>query len=1159
MSLRFIIGGSGSGKSTALQEEIIKRADAEPGRQFIIIVPDQFTMQTQKEIVERTPRKGIMNIDVQSFGRLCHRLADEVGASDRIVLDDTGKNLLLRRIAGQMAEELPAIGSSLKHSGYIHEVKSVISEFMQYGLGVEEVQRLIDYAEGKKLLQAKLRDVKKIYAAFQEWLGQDYIAKEEKLEILAGDILKSEKLKGSVVAFDGFTGFTPVQDLVITQLLSVCSEVIVTIILPAAELESYRKYPEEHRLFSLSDKTMRSLEQLAHNAGCARGEDLRMREGTVYRYEGRPVLDFLEQNLFRGRDAVYTEETGEELSCFVARDPKAELREIFRRIRTLTRERGLAYRDIAVVSGDLERYAPYAEELAAQYDIPIFLDNNQKLEQNPFVEWMRSAFEIVAKDFPYESMMHFLKSGMTDVDAEDADALENYLIATGLRGESAWKKNFTRRPKYLKEEEGALERLNAIREQIMGMLRPLSEVKRGGSAEQITTALYRFITENSIFEKLEAYVDMFHEAGDMAREKEYAQIYRYVCELLEQIAALLKDEELSLNEYLEILEAGIAEIKVGVLPLDVDRVVIGDMERTRLKPIRVLFFAGVNDGVVPKASGSGGMISDLDREFLASSGFALAPTPRQQMFIQRLYLYHVMSRPAEQLIVSYAQMDPKGDSIRPSYLIGVLRQMFLKLRMTAAETQLTDPGLRRAQTAEQLSLYAAGMLADDEREALFTLYDALREEDAAAAEALAEAAFYRYHPKRLSEKGTEGLYGRILKNSVSRMEQFAECAYAHYLKYGIRLQPRETHALQSFDIGNLYHAVLENFGRCMEQEGLDWKELSGPNMERLLKQCIKYAAAEYGAELLSQDARTSYQWRQMERVLRRTLQITQYQLSKGDFVPVKYESDFQREVVLPGQGGRMLLQGKIDRLDRMAQDGKLYLKVTDYKSGQRKLAIESIYAGMQLQLLLYLKEAVNQLKKEHPGEEVIPAAAFYYILRDPIVEVKGGADTETEEAAVAAREEILAELRKELRVTGLISADEQVVMGLDRTGASASDVIRVRRKKDGEYYKDSEVIGAADLQLLMDYVEQKVAELGSGILSGEKAAAPFDEDSCKYCAHKEICPFDRKLPGCRYRSSKLDKDTAWELIRKKMGCEPEENAGDPADVNNENKGGEDNG
>ena len=1132
MSLRFIIGASGSGKSTALQEEIIRRAQAEPGRQFIIVVPDQFTMQTQKEIVERTPGKGIMNIDVQSFGRLCHRLSDEVGETERIVLDDTGKNLLLRRIAGQLAEELPAIGSSLKRSGYIHEVKSVISEFMQYGLGVEEVQRLIDHAEGKKLLQAKLKDIQKIYEAFQDWLGQEYIAKEERLDILAGDILKSEKLKGSIVAFDGFTGFTPVQNNVITQFLSVCSEVIVTVIMPPAEAESYRAHPEEHRLFALSDKTMRSLEQLAQNAGCGRGEDLYMQEGTVYRYKGRPVLDFLEQNLFRGGDQVYPEETAPELSCFAAKDPKAELREIFRRIRKLTREQGLAYRDIAVVSGDPERYAPYAEQLAAQYDIPIFLDNNQKLEHNPFVEYLRSAFETAAGDFPYESVMHFLKCGMADVDPEEVDALENYLIATGLRGERAWNKPFTRCPRYLKEDAEALERINRTREKVCEILRPLTELKKGGTAVQITEAVYRFITENAIFDKLEDYVAFFHESGDVVREKEYSQIYRYICELLEQIAGLLHDEELTLQEYREILEAGISEIKVGVLPLDVDRVVIGDMERTRLKPIRVLFFAGVNDGAVPRAGSSGGMISDPDREFLAASGFALAPTPRQKMYIQRLYLYHVMSRPADQLIVSFSQMDPTGESIRPSYLIGVLRRMFPKLRVEAAEEKSPDPGRRAAMVAEGLSAFAAGALTDTEKTSFFTLYDMLHEENAPLTEALTDAAFYRYHPKKLSEQASADLYGRALKNSVSRMEQFAECAYAHYLKYGMRLQERETHALQSFDIGNLYHAVLEQFGYGMEEEGMGWPELTDADIRRLLVQSMDRAVGAYGAERLMQDARTAYQWKSMERVLLRTLQMTKYQLSKGRFVPAKYESTFQRELKLDGNGERMQLTGKIDRLDILEEGGRQYLKVTDYKSGKKKLEIKNVYAGTQLQLLLYLREAVMQAKKEHPEKTVLPAAAFYYILKDPIIDLKGVAEENAEDV-------INAELRKELRVTGLISADEAVVCGLDKTGESTSDVIRVQRKKDGGYYKYSEVVSEEDLDLLMDYVENKVTELGSGIRSGEKAAAPFEEDSCKYCSHREICPFDKKLPGCRIRGVKLNEEAAWELIRKKMGTPKE--------------------
>ncbi|MBR1470448.1 MAG: exodeoxyribonuclease V subunit gamma, partial [Lachnospiraceae bacterium] len=909
---------------------------------------------------------------------------------------------------------------------------------------------------------------------------------------------------------------------VITQLMEVCSEVIVTLILPPKELESYRRVMDEHRLFSLSMKTMRSLEQLAQNAGCGRGKDLLLPEQPVYRYLGNPVLAFLEQSLFRGGELVYTGETGEALQCFTAKDPKAELREIFRRIRHLTRCEGMAYRDIAVVSGDLERYVPYAEQLAAEYDIPVFLDNNRKLEQNPFVEFMRSGLETAAKGYPYESMMHFLKSGMAAIDPERIDALENYLIAAGIRGEKAWKNGFTRRPAYLKEDEEGFAKINATRAEVMKLLQPLTEVKKGGSALRITEALYRFITQNHVYERLEEYVAQFHEEHDAVREKEYSQIYRYVCELLEQIAQLLKEENLTLEEYLEILEAGIAEIKVGVLPLDVDRVVIGDMERTRLKPIRVLFFAGVNDGVVPKVSSSGGMISDLDREFLSASGFTLAPTPRQQMFIQRLYLYHVMSRPSERLVVSYAKTDQKGESIRPSYLIGVLQQMFPKMQTGLAEENKE----KRSKTAEMLSAFASGGLPEEEKKVFFTLFDELRSEEALTAQRLVAAAYYRYHPKKLADTEMEGLYGKMLKNSVSRMEQFASCAYAHYLKYGLHLAERETAALKRMDIGNLYHAVLEMYGRLLKEQGYQWQTVPKEAGAGLLARAMELAAGEYGAELLEQDARTAYRWKQMQQVLQRSVESIRYQLAQGDFRTEAFESDFKR--ILPvGDGGEtMLLTGKIDRLDVMAKEDKLYLKVTDYKSGSRKLAMEKIYAGLQLQLLLYLREAAEKMRLRYPQREVVPAALFYYILKDPIVKLTD---------ASADEKQILGELHKELRVTGLISSAPEVVAGLDHSGADTSDVIRVGKKKDGSYKSGSEVLAPGELRLLMDYVEKKVSGLGREILSGEKAAAPFNEESCEFCAHREICGFDVKLPGCRYRGTKLDAQTAWEKIRADMG------------------------
>ena len=306
MSLRFYVGGSGSGKSTRLEEDIIMRSMKEPERQFLIIVPDQFTMQTQKEMVERHPAGGIMNIDVQSFGRLAYRVFEEVGQSNQMVLDDTGKNLILRRVAANLSEELPTIGKSLKKTGYIHEVKSVISEFMQYGLGVEEVDKLLQYSEKKPVLSSKLLDLKKIYQNFLTYLGDKYITTEERLDLLTKALGKSNQLKNSVVAFDGFTGFTPVQNRVIRQLLSMCQEVIVTIIMPAEEKQLLHTFGDEHQLFSLSRKTMHAMEQLAADCGAGRGEDVYLLEKPVMRYCNQPALAYLEENLFRNQKNPYT-------------------------------------------------------------------------------------------------------------------------------------------------------------------------------------------------------------------------------------------------------------------------------------------------------------------------------------------------------------------------------------------------------------------------------------------------------------------------------------------------------------------------------------------------------------------------------------------------------------------------------------------------------------------------------------------------------------------------------------------------------------------------------------------------------------------------------------------------------------------------------------
>ncbi len=1140
--LKFYIGASGYGKTTKIIDDIIERSIKEPDRQFTIIVPDQFTMQTQKDVVLRHPRKGIMNIDVQSFGRLGHRLADEVGEKDRLILDDTGKNLILRKLSADLENKLPVIGSSIKKTGYIHEVKSAISEFEQYGIAPADIDKLMEFTSGKPFLKGKLSDLKRLYEEMNKFCGERFITREEKLDVLADAVSKSERLKGSIVAFDGFTGFTPVQNNVITALMRTCSEVWMSIIIPAGEYENYRKHNEDHRLFSLSMRTVFSMEQLAHDADCGRMEDELLSDDKKNRFAERKALSCLEKSIFRSGSKPFSEELSDEIRLFFADDPRAELREIFIRIAEMTLEQGYAYRDIAVAVGDTERYLPYVDELSEEFGIPVFADNSHSLEMNPFAEFIRSGLETVAEGFTYETVIHFLRSGLTGISKEDVDLLDNYLFATGMRGEKKWSQAFARMPKYMKhmdrndgaaesENNGktgtqlsvkALEHINDVRGQVYDMLTPLLKVKKGKTASEITKALYEFIVSANIADQLNNCARRFGEMGDQASKKEYEQVYRYICELLEQIHALLGDEPMDIAEYTEIIKAGISELRVGVIPLDVDRVVIGDTERTRFKPVKVMFLAGLNDGIVPASNSSGGIISDLDREFLAGSGFELAPTPRQKMYIQRLYMYHVMTRPSERLVLSYSRMNSMGESLRPSYLVAQIKKMFPGLEEIAASDRCgvdLMPGGRGEVRLlpELLNRYASGSISNEETGFLRTLLIRCREKAPALCNELIEKAFIKYASNPLSPKAVAMLYGNMLKESTSSLQGFAGCPYSHFLRFGMRLNEREVSAIDSRDTGIIYHGILQRFGEVLKEEGMDWGDVDEEFLDKMLDHILKQIAAEMGQETLYQDAKTAYQLKRVRRIAGRSASVLCYQASKSDFKPIEYERKFAREISDDKAAGKISITGTIDRIDTCDRDDKKFVKIVDYKSGENTFKFAELYYGMRMQLPLYLEEAVRFLSNESK-KETVPAAFFYFTLKDPLVPFDGVDESSYEEYCDSY-------LKNALIPDGWFTNEAVPALdtGLAETGKS--DAIKLRLKKDGTPYSGSTILSESEMKKMMEFTSGKLEKTGKEILAGKKDISPM-EDSCKYCPYKELCGFDARIRGYERRKMELGEDEA---------------------------------
>ena len=666
MALQFYFGPSGSGKSKRLHQDVLHMAAKDPDCNFLFLVPDQFTMQTQMDLVKESPGGGIMNIDVLSFGRLTHRIFEETGYGRKPVLDDTGKSLVLRKVASSVKENLPVLSGNLNKIGYIHEIKSAISEFKQYGLSVERVGELAEFSKSRGTLYYKLKDLKTLYQAFDAYVAERFITTEDTLALLSRAVHESKIMKNSVVIFDGFTGFTPIQYRLIAELMELSRMVIVSVTL--GEGENPYRIMGEQELFYLSKKTVRDLQKWAQKRNVRQAEDVYLGKGGLPRFRESRELAHLEKQLFRYPLKPYEESQKDSIPAIQIREamsPAGEVRGACILIKKLVLEQNYSYRDIAVVTGELETYGDFFEREAATYDIPVFIDRTRGILLNPFLEYIRSALRIVLQNFSYESVFHYLRSGLADFTMEETDLLENYILATGIKGRKKWGELFTR---------NATEQINELRARLYGQITPL--LQKQETASGYVKALYEFIVAGRIQEKLLIFEEQFRADGEQEQAKEYAQIYRLVMELLNQIEGLLREEAMTLQEFADILDSGFAEIEVGTIPGGVDRVIVGDMERTRLNQVKVLLFLGVNDGNIPRNANKGGIISDIDREFLKDSDIELAPTPRQQMFTQRLYLYMNMTKPSERLYLSYARISSDGKTLRPSYLIDTVKDLF---------------------------------------------------------------------------------------------------------------------------------------------------------------------------------------------------------------------------------------------------------------------------------------------------------------------------------------------------------------------------------------------------------------------------------------------------------------------------------------------------
>ena len=1156
MGVRFILGPSGAGKTRYLYKEIIDKAEANPQKNYIIVVPEQFTMAVQRDIVTMHPRHGVMNIDIVSFNRLAFRVFEELGINKLSILDDTGKTLVLRHVIEDKKKELKLFKDKLKYFGFVEEMKSSISELYQYGISPDDLESIVREAKGHKSTMMKLDDIRVIYEGFKEYVknmsGDDnvYITKEEVLSGLCEAVKASEIIKNSEIYLDGFTGFTPVQNRLIQLLMEYSKGVNITLAIDACECNSLTSTGfvdvKEHELFAMSKTTVNTLISLAADRRVQIEKPVIIDMHDMSRFKENDVLLHVEKNLFRYNE-IKTIKSNDTIGIYVADNPLKEAEFISDKIASMIMESNgtLRYRDIAIVTGDLENARGNIERALKSNDIPYFMDSKRSLIRNPFVGIIRSVLQMADEDFSYESVFSYLKNEFSPIEIEAVDVFENYVLGCGIRGASQYSSHFIKKYKDMKDEE--LEFCESVRERLLEAIGEffdecLSESKteisdtnnskasqleeisdasisnkklsnnafKGLKVREITQKLRSFIEKHDLVSKLAQRQEHFMEQGEHSLAAEYGQTYELTMELFDKLDSLLGEEELTLKEYRRLLDDGFLEIKVGIIPMVMDQVVVGDIQRTRLNSIKVLFVMNVNDGVIPSHGGKPGLLSQSDRTVLKNLNMELSPTLREAGFIQRFYLYLNLTKPSEKLIMTYALSSCDGNGIRPSYLIGVMQDMFdgldIKLCKNEYATEGKQGGIITKKRAFDKTVKGIKEYGDEETDLLwrelisyFGRSDKYRE----ALDRAIEGAFFTNTDNVLEKAVAKALYGDKLTGSITRIENYAACAYAHFLNYGLKLMERPVYEIKPVDIGNIFHEAIELFSREIVDRNIDFSDVSDDMRKDIVDDVVQKVTEKYGGHVLRSTARNEYMIEKIRRVTDRSAWAIIEHIKRGGFKP----DDFELK----------LREGRIDRVDRLVEDDNVYIKVIDYKSGSKTFSPSDVENGLQLQLIYYMDTLVKRERAQHAEKNVHPGGVFYFNIKDPVIDY---------EESMIDDESYSEKLLEQYKMTGAINSEETVIKGIDKELSDKNKTSSVAKVKYGDIGSsirvgaDAGIMAEENFNNLVERVKVKISEMTTEIIEGNIAMNPYKKGNyspCEYCKYKSVCAFDTRNFENEYR------------------------------------------
>ena len=1142
MSLRFILGRAGTGKTDQCLKEIKEELKTPVGPPLIFLVPEQATWQTELALInfepgaENTlcPGRGLFRAQVLSFRRLAWRVLQEAGGLTRAYISEPGKQMLLRKVLIDQQTQLKVFQRVANQPGFIQALSEMIRELKNYRVNTALLAQVASRVQEKNSFSAlanKLNDLALIYTQTEKLLANRYLDPDDYLELLAGKIPVSCFLRASQVWIDGFAGFTPQEYKVIEQLLLVAGRVNVALCLDSRLTGDFGDFIDDPRgespdIFSPTRECLHKLKRITAQLNIPCEPPLLLDYRKPPRFRHSDSLAYLEEKFFQPVPAPFSGET-KEIKVVSAVNPVAEVEGAAREIISLCREKGYRWREISIVLRDLNKYQTLLEAIFGDYKIPFFIDTRREVKHHPLPELIRAALETIARNWPGEEVFRYLKTDLVPVTREEVDLLENYVLAHGIKG-SRWYdgkdwqyiRHYTLEEDTVKtdaDEEKRLARVNQIRRAaIKSLFRLQKTIQKATTGREMTNSLYELLVELDVPRKLEEWSKAALENGTVEMAREHIQIWSAVVDLFDQLVETLGTEKLSLKDFVQVVTAGLAGIRLGLIPPGLDQVLVGSLTRSRNPNVRACFVLGVNDGVFPARRSPEGVLTDPEREQLETVGVELAPAGRRLTYNEQYLAYIALTRASEYLWVSYPLADEEGKACYPSPLIQKIKKIFKDLPETICTAQPTS-NLEQdlefiAEAGHTLSSLVLSLQEAKNGRSIppvwWAAYNWLIK--SRKCRRVLASLFYVNQEKPLKRELTTSLYGKVLRTSISRLERYHTCKFAYSLAHGLKLKERATYNLQPMELGEFYHACLKAFTEKLRQNKIDWGQLTKEQSRELTGKVMEQITPRLKNEIFLSTARHRFLAGRVKCTLERAIERLSAHARRSIFRPQMVEVAFSPEgqlppLLLPLSGkSRMELSGRIDRVDLADFQQNRYIRIIDYKSGPAEISLNEIFYGLKLQLLAYL------IVIQATEKDVLPAGILYFPVTDPVISQKGPLPLE------AAAEEVL----REMKMKGFVLADPQVLKLMDSQIAGSSSLLPAGLKSDGSLRANSSALDPSQFATLAAYLKKLFRRTGEEILAGQTLINPYrykQLSACQYCAYKPVCLFDLLLPENKYR------------------------------------------